>query len=222
MLLNGLAAVVLATPVVGYLLAPIVRGEGGRYRKWIDLGELDEFPEGQTRLAKYKNPISNAWDGETDDIPCWVRRVQGETFQVFAINCAHLGCPVRWFPQSGLFMCPCHGGVYYQRWLARFRTAAARPVRISLQSGERPLDDRGRTTADAVDQRQPSCRGARDVKAETKIGDWFEQRLKIWPAVQRDDGASRFPASPPAGSTSSAAPRSPSSFCRSSPASCWR
>ncbi|MGA1090126.1 MAG: ubiquinol-cytochrome c reductase iron-sulfur subunit, partial [Candidatus Nanopelagicales bacterium] len=26
----------------------------------------------------------------------------------------HLGCPVRWFPQSRLFMCPCHGGVYYE------------------------------------------------------------------------------------------------------------
>ena len=112
--LNGLAAVVLATPVVGYLLAPMIRGKGGDYHKWISLGELDEFPEGQTRLAKYKNPISNPWDGETDNIPCWVRRVQGEQFQVFAINCAHLGCPVRWFPQSGLFMCPCHGGVYYQ------------------------------------------------------------------------------------------------------------
>ena len=36
------------------------------------------------------------------------------TFQVFAINCAHLGCPVRWFPESRLFMCPCHGGVYYE------------------------------------------------------------------------------------------------------------
>jgi Rieske Fe-S protein len=113
MLLNGAAVVILATPVVGYLLAPIVRGDGGRYRKWIDLGELDEFPEGQTRLAKYKNPISNPWDGETDNIPCWVRRIEGEKFQVFAINCAHLGCPVRWFPQSELFMCPCHGGVYY-------------------------------------------------------------------------------------------------------------
>jgi Rieske Fe-S protein len=113
-LLNGAAAIVLATPIIGYLLGPMVRGDGGRYRKWIALGELDEFPEGQTRLAKYKNPISNAWDGETDDLPCWVRRLQGNEFQVFAINCAHLGCPVRWFPQSGLFMCPCHGGVYYQ------------------------------------------------------------------------------------------------------------
>ena len=36
-----------------------------------------------------------------------------DQFLVFAVNCAHLGCPVSWFPQSGLFMCPCHGGVYY-------------------------------------------------------------------------------------------------------------
>jgi hypothetical protein len=43
-----------------------------------------------------------------------VRRISDDHFQVFAINCAHLGCPVRWFPQSGLFMCPCHGGAYYR------------------------------------------------------------------------------------------------------------
>ena len=33
---------------------------------------------------------------------------------MFAVNCAHLGCPVEWFEQSRLFMCPCHGGVYYE------------------------------------------------------------------------------------------------------------
>ena len=42
----------------------------------------------------------------------WERQI-GRQFQIFAINCAHLGCPVRWFPQSNLFMCPCHGGAYY-------------------------------------------------------------------------------------------------------------
>ena len=59
-------------------------------------------------------PVVNPWDGETADVPCWVRRVDAQNFQVFAINCAHLGCPVRWFPQSNLFLCPCHGGAYYQ------------------------------------------------------------------------------------------------------------
>jgi menaquinol-cytochrome c reductase iron-sulfur subunit len=25
-----------------------------------------------------------------------------------------MGCPVRWLPDAELFMCPCHGGVYYK------------------------------------------------------------------------------------------------------------
>jgi len=114
LLVNGVALAILATPVVGYLLSPILRGKRGEYKRWVSLGELDDFPEGQTRLAKFQNPITGVSDGETDNIPCWVRRIQGDKFQVFAINCAHLGCPVRWFAQSRLFMCPCHGGVYYQ------------------------------------------------------------------------------------------------------------
>jgi nitrite reductase/ring-hydroxylating ferredoxin subunit len=114
LLLNGLAVTLLALPIVGYLFSPIFGGARSQYKRWITLGDLSEFPEGQTRLATFQNPISSFGDGDTDHIPCWVRRVQGETFQVFAVNCAHLGCPVRWFPQSGLFMCPCHGGVYYQ------------------------------------------------------------------------------------------------------------
>jgi menaquinol-cytochrome c reductase iron-sulfur subunit len=111
---NGLIAVILAVPIVRYLRSPIAREKKGAYDAWIALGHLNEFPVGQTRLATYRNPVVNPWDGDTDDIACWVRNVDGQNFQVFAINCAHLGCPVRWFPQSSLFMCPCHGGVYYQ------------------------------------------------------------------------------------------------------------
>lgn len=111
---NGFIALVLAVPIVRYLLSPIAREKKGAYDAWVALGNLEQFPSGQTRLATYRNPVVNPWDGDTGDIPCWVRNVDGQNFQVFAINCAHLGCPVRWFPQSNLFMCPCHGGVYYQ------------------------------------------------------------------------------------------------------------
>jgi Rieske Fe-S protein len=110
-LLNAAVAVAVATPVIGYLFGP-VRRKGG-YNSWISLGSLDQFPAGETRLAEYKNPYTQPWDGDTAKTACWVRRVDASKFQVFAINCAHLGCPVRWFPQSGLFMCPCHGGAYY-------------------------------------------------------------------------------------------------------------
>jgi Rieske Fe-S protein len=112
-LLNAAVGAILAVPIVRYLLSPVIRERRAGSESWLALGPLDRFPAGQTRLATYRNPIANSSDGETANIPCWVRNVDGKKFQVFAINCAHLGCPVRWFPQSGLFMCPCHGGAYY-------------------------------------------------------------------------------------------------------------
>jgi Rieske Fe-S protein len=112
-LFNAVVGAILAVPIVRYLMSPATRARKVGYESWLSLGELEQFPTGQTRLAVYRNPVVNPWDGDTADIPCWVRNVDGQSFQVFAINCAHLGCPVRWFPQSGLFMCPCHGGVYY-------------------------------------------------------------------------------------------------------------
>src|SRR5262245_28533270 len=83
LVLNVVAAGVLATPVVGYLLSPILRGDRGQYKRWVSLGGLDGFPQGQTRLATFQNPLSGVSDGDTDHIPCWVRRIQGEEFQVF-------------------------------------------------------------------------------------------------------------------------------------------
>jgi quinol---cytochrome c reductase iron-sulfur subunit, bacillus type len=110
--LNVIAATLLAIPVIRYVFSSFRRNVASQ--SWIMLGALENFPENQTRLATYRNPYTRPWDGTTANIPCWVRRLTGEKFQVFAINCAHLGCPVRWFEESSLFMCPCHGGVYYE------------------------------------------------------------------------------------------------------------
>jgi nitrite reductase/ring-hydroxylating ferredoxin subunit len=110
--LNVIAATLLALPVIGYVFSSFRRQRP--YESWITLGALENFPENQTRLATYRNPFTRPWDGKTADIPCWVRRLEGEKFQVFAVNCTHLGCPVRWFQESHLFMCPCHGGAFYE------------------------------------------------------------------------------------------------------------
>jgi menaquinol-cytochrome c reductase iron-sulfur subunit len=110
---NAIVGAVFAVPILGYLLGPAAKKEKAT-EFWVNLGSLDAFPEGQTRLANFRNPSTSPSDGPTADLPCWVRRISGDKFQVFAINCAHLGCPVRWFAQSKLFMCPCHGGAYYE------------------------------------------------------------------------------------------------------------
>jgi Rieske Fe-S protein len=112
--LNSLAALLIGVPILRYFLGPVRKQADDKDQAWVTLGPLASFPVGETRLASYRNPFNEAWDGATADIPCWVRHARNGTFQVFAINCAHLGCPVRWFPQSSLFLCPCHGGAYYE------------------------------------------------------------------------------------------------------------
>jgi menaquinol-cytochrome c reductase iron-sulfur subunit len=109
-----LVAAALAAPIGKFLFSSATRGRGDAYLSWVPLGRASAFPEGETRLATFRNPNVMPTDGKTVDTACWVRRIAGDQFQVFAINCAHLGCPVRWFSQSGLFMCPCHGGAYYR------------------------------------------------------------------------------------------------------------
>jgi menaquinol-cytochrome c reductase iron-sulfur subunit len=112
-MLNAAVGAVLAVPLVGYLLGPALK-KGANTGAWITLGSINDFPVGETRLADFRSPVASFDDGDTAKVACWVRRISAQQFQVFAINCAHLGCPVRWFAQSKLFMCPCHGGAYYQ------------------------------------------------------------------------------------------------------------
>jgi quinol---cytochrome c reductase iron-sulfur subunit, bacillus type len=147
LLLNGAVGTILAVPIVRYILSPMIRERNAGHDPWVALGLLDKFPAGQTRFATYRHPSANPSDGETANIPCWVRNIDGASFQVFAINCAHLGCPVRWFPQSSLFMCPCHGGVYYQdgsrasgppeRGLFEYRYKVEQG-KLLIQAGEMP------------------------------------------------------------------------------------
>jgi menaquinol-cytochrome c reductase iron-sulfur subunit len=111
--LNMLVGAVLAVPLVGYLLGPAMKKKSG-VGSWVTIGDVGGFPVGETRLAEFVSPVAGLGDGQTAKVACWVRRVSEQQFQVFAINCAHLGCPVRWFSESKLFMCPCHGGAYYE------------------------------------------------------------------------------------------------------------
>jgi Rieske Fe-S protein len=161
-LFNAFAAAALALPIGRYLLSSVARGNGNGYLAWVPLGPVGGFPEGETRLATFRNPYVMPTDGKTVDTACWVRRVEGERFQVFAVNCAHLGCPVRWFPQSGLFMCPCHGGAYYrdgsrasgppERGLFEYPCKIENGL-VTIQAGELPTPG----PSAALREKEPPC-----------------------------------------------------------------
>lgn len=108
--LSGVIGAIMVLPGLGYILAPIFRAPP---RKWRKVGKVDQFKVGSTILVTYEDSSPEPWAGVTARTGAWLRRTTETDFIAFSINCRHLGCPVRWVDDAGLFMCPCHGGVYY-------------------------------------------------------------------------------------------------------------
>ena len=145
LLAGGLGAAVAAVPVIGFVLGPMF---GARRTAWRTVGTLDQFPVGQTVPVRFEAVSETPWDGVTARTVAWLRREPGDRLVAFSVNCTHLGCPVRWEPGANLFMCPCHGGVYYSngqvaggppprplpRYPVRLRDGA-----VEIQAGRIPI-----------------------------------------------------------------------------------
>lgn len=105
---GAVAAAIVVVPSIAFLLglrkAPLV---------WRAIGRVSDFQIGQTVEVSFADATSLPWAGVTAKTAAWLRRKSEDQFLAFSINCTHLGCPVRWLPDADLFMCPCHGGVFY-------------------------------------------------------------------------------------------------------------
>ncbi|HEY2158162.1 MAG TPA: hypothetical protein VGH33_21210, partial [Isosphaeraceae bacterium] len=55
--LGALASAVVGLPLVGYIL-----GERKRPDEWVDLGQVDDFAAGETRMVTFDNPLRQPWD----------------------------------------------------------------------------------------------------------------------------------------------------------------
>ena len=110
LILSGLIGLVLSVPILAYLLTPLIRREPG---VWQDVGTVDQFQIGQTVQVAIQDPSPLEWAGQTALTAVWLRRVALTDFTAFAVNCTHLACPVNWQAKAEIFLCPCHGGVFY-------------------------------------------------------------------------------------------------------------
>jgi menaquinol-cytochrome c reductase iron-sulfur subunit len=109
--LFGFGSLILLVPMVGFIVAPLFKR---RPEVWRKVGAVDDFKAGTTTAVVFEDAAALPWAGVASRTGAWLRRVDQATFIAFSLNCTHLGCPVRWLQQAELFMCPCHGGVYYQ------------------------------------------------------------------------------------------------------------
>jgi Rieske Fe-S protein len=128
----GLGAViggVITLPVLGFAVLPSFTNQ---HEPEVDLGPIDEFPEGEFVIATF---LENPEIGEVSRRTMFIRN-NGQlenvvSFTVLYSRCVHLGCPVQ--PngpvfddqktkfedtvdltptQPAGFGCPCHGGQY--------------------------------------------------------------------------------------------------------------
>jgi len=110
LVLSGMIGAVLSVPILAYLLSPLINRPPNT---WIDVGRADQFKVGETVQVAFDDPSPLEWAGQTARTAFWLRRTGEASFRAFAVNCTHLACPVNWLTAAGLFLCPCHGGVYY-------------------------------------------------------------------------------------------------------------
>jgi menaquinol-cytochrome c reductase iron-sulfur subunit len=108
--LSGAIAAVAGVPVVGFLVSPRLRKAP---RAWRPVGAVDGFAVGETVSVVFEDASPLPWAGVTARSAAWLRRDDPGHFTAFSVHCTHLGCPVRWVADAQLFLCPCHGGVYY-------------------------------------------------------------------------------------------------------------
>jgi menaquinol-cytochrome c reductase iron-sulfur subunit len=106
----GAGCLGLAVPAVGFVIGPLLRRSP---EIWRAVANVADFKMGETKSVTLIDASPLPWAGITANSAAWLRRTGNSEFVAFAVNCAHLGCPVRWVPGANLFMCPCHGGVYY-------------------------------------------------------------------------------------------------------------
>lgn len=109
--LGALAAAVAAVPPLVYIFGPVAEKEPD---VWRAVGPVDRFQVGHTVEVIFTDPSPEPWAGKSARMGAWLRRNSETEFTAFSLDCTHLGCPVRWLPKADLFMCPCHGGVFYR------------------------------------------------------------------------------------------------------------
>ncbi len=131
----AIAGGIVATPIIGFIFGPLVVKEP---IVWRTVGKVDDFKIDSTTLVRFQDPSSLAWAGKSSGTAAWLRRASEQQFVAFAINCAHLGCPVNGNHRQSSSFVLAHGGVYYPdgSWAAGPPPRGLFKYKVRVHNGE--------------------------------------------------------------------------------------
>ena len=108
---SAIAGALVSLPVIGFVFGPLTRSAE---EVWQPVGAIDDFAVGETVMVTFPDSAPLSWSGQVGENTAWLQRRGDDDFVAYSHFCTHLGCPVFWFPDSRLFICPCHGGTFYE------------------------------------------------------------------------------------------------------------
>lgn len=139
--LTAFGAVIVAVPAVTFIMRGLFRIVP---QEWRRIGAVDDFETGRTVLVSFEAAHADPWASESGRAGAWLRREPNDEFTALSLHCTHLGCPVAWQAEAGLFLCPCHGGVYHDDGSVAsgppLRPLPRHPVRV--RNGEVEIETR--------------------------------------------------------------------------------
>lgn len=99
----------LAVPLAGYVISPALKRKSN---PWVDVGRSEALQPGSPTQLEYVTTVQDGWRETRMRKGLWAVKRPGGAVTVFSPICPHLGCGVRWDPESARFKCPCHGSVF--------------------------------------------------------------------------------------------------------------
>ena len=108
--IGGFMGMVLAVPALAYIIGPSLQRT--KSENWVRLGSTSKVEIGTPTLFKTVVENQTGWIVSEVEISAYVITENGRDFSALSNICTHLGCRVRWIPESEQFFCPCHNGVF--------------------------------------------------------------------------------------------------------------
>lgn len=109
--MNAVIGGVLAVPVFGYFLTPLLRKSGAG--EWITVGLIEDLQGGtEPRRVDFRYKNDSGYTVETVNGYAYVVKGEDSSLRILSPICTHMGCNVAWNGERKLFLCPCHGGQY--------------------------------------------------------------------------------------------------------------